>query len=357
MNGKKGIRKKVVLFAGMLFVALAFLACGGKKDVDGEKEAAKKEENTSAEKSAAEKRRETTFFSDMEKDDMVILFTTDVHHKLTDYFGYDGLMAVKKKVWDIVSEERTLLVDCGDCLNDGNLGEATKGMGVAQIMDYVGVDAAAPGNNDFAYGVAANIEIANTVKFQYLSCNLREKSTGGLVLKPYTVIEKSGKKIGIVGVTTPHHPHSYEGCTDFAESNQGTIPEEEAVYDFSEDCIFEQVQNAVDGARGDGAELVIVLAHLGREAEDGTGSIAMIASTTGIDAVIDGHAHEEVEMETYPNKDGEDVVLTSSGELMKNVGKLVIKKDGTIESGLLPLRSFLDKDSETTAYIEGLKNE
>lgn len=353
MNGKKGMMKKVVLFVGMLFVALAFLACGGKKDSDGEKEATKKEESTSAGKSAAEKRRETTFFSDIEKDDTVILFTTDVHHKLTDYFGYDGLMAVKKKVWDIVSEEQTLLVDCGDCLNDGKLGEATKGMGIAQIMDYVGVDAAVPGNNDFEYGVAANIEIANTVKFQYLSCNLREKSTGSLVLKPYTILEKNGKKIGIVGVTTPNHPHSYEGCTDFA---QGAISEEEAVYDFSEDCFYEQVQSAVDGARGEGAEYVILITHLGRNAKDGTGSVDVIENTRGIDGVIDGHAHIEIEMETHKNPDGKDVVLTSSGNWLKKVGKLVIKKDGSIVSGLLPLRAFLDKDSETTAYIEGLKN-
>lgn len=315
----------------------------------------KKENTKEPQATMVEEKEQHPFFADLEKDDRVILFTTDVHHKLTDYMGYDGLMSVKNKVQDIVTSDHAILVDCGDCLDCGDLGEQTKGKGIAQIMDYVGVDVAVPGNHDFKYGVANVKEIAQSANFQYLSCNLREISSGNQVLQPYTIIEKDGVKIGIIGVTTPSSTFTYEGSNDFAKETEEVTIDSSAVYDFSEDCLFEQVQNSVDQVKAEGAEYVVVVAHLGRDSENYS-SLEMIKHTTGINAVIDGHEHIEIEMETCQNADGEDVVLTSSGEYMIAVGKLVIKSDGTISSSLLHVADYLEKDKETTEFIEELKN-
>ena len=58
---------------------------------------------------------------------------------------------------------------------------------------------------------------------------------------------------------------------------------------------------------------MILLAHLGIEGitEEWT-SAALIASTTGIDAVIDGHSHE-VYQQQAANRDGQLITLTQTG--------------------------------------------
>ena len=63
-------------------------------------------------------------------------------------------------------------------------------------------------------------------------------------------------------------------------------------------------------------------------------SEAVIKNTTGIDAVIDGHSHETYD-KTYPNKNGEQVVVTQTGTKLSNIGKMTIKPDGTITTEMV----------------------
>lgn len=332
---------KKIITAGLMTMALMLTACGSTKNEIKENKTVEKEDEAD----------KLPFFSEVEKDDIVVLFTTDVHHKLTDYIGYDGYVFIKNKLEEKITNDNVISVDCGDCLNGGELGENTNGMGIAEIMEYVGMDVCVPGNNDFEYGVNSVKEISDKLDFEYVCCNLREKATNELVLKPYTIIEKSGKKIGIVGITTPNGTHYYEGCTDFAivdEMNEeNNTP---GLYDFSEENFFERVQNAVDSVREEGADYVIAITHLGKNGED-FGSVKMINNTTGIDAVIDGHEHIEIEMEKHKNANGEEVLLTAAGEYMAYVGKLVIDSNGVMKSSLLHVSEFNEKDEETTKYL------
>ena len=50
-------------------------------------------------------------------------------------------------------------------------------------------------------------------------------------------------------------------------------------------------------------------------------SSEVIANTTGIDAVLDGHAHQVIEGEWVKNKDGEDVLLTSTGTKLERLAR------------------------------------
>ena len=341
-NTLKKALKTWLLSGAILVSAATVTACGSGTATDNEAEQAEpagQETETENETNA--------FFTEIDGEDLVILFTTDVHHKLTEYMGYDGLMAIKRDVEDIIPDDQLIMVDCGDCLDGGELGEQTEGMGIAEIMDYVGIDVEVPGNHDFKYGVAKNVEIANASNFHYLSCNLRETASGKQVLEPYVMLEKGGKKIGIVGITTPQSTFSPEGSRDFAKTD--------ALYDFSQDCMYEQMQTCVDQLREDGADYVIVVAHLGRDTDEFS-SVDMIGHTTGIDAVIDGHEHIDIEMEIHQNANGEDVLLTSSGRYMEYVGELVIEPDGNLRSGLLHVSDYQKKDSETTDYIMDLKS-
>ncbi|XME03811.1 hypothetical protein QYZ88_006440 [Lachnospiraceae bacterium C1.1] len=68
-------------------------------------------------------------------------------------------------------------------------------------MNAVGYDVAIPGNHEFDYGVDRFLELSQKADYPYISCNFRKNKE--LLFEPYTIIEKAGKKIGFVGVTTP----------------------------------------------------------------------------------------------------------------------------------------------------------
>ena len=91
----------------------------------------------------------------------------------------------------------------------------------------------------------------------------------------------------------------------------------------------------MDAANAQGADYVILVGHLGNEGVSGQwSSEAVIKNTNGIDAVIDGHSHETYD-KTFPNKDGEQIVVTQTGTKLKNIGKMTIKPDGTITTEMV----------------------
>ena len=96
------------------------------------------------------------------------------------------------------------------------------------------------------------------------------------------------------------------------------------------------------------------MSHLGT---DGSSvpytSSDLIVNTTGINAVLDGHSHSVWEMELVQNAAGEDVILTSTGTKLNNVGSLFIAEDGTLTSALHSESLFQDEEAE--AFIATVK--
>ena len=140
-------------------------------------------------------------------------------------------------------------------------------------------------------------------------------------------------KVALVGASTPE---SFTKSTPayFQDANGNYI------YSFCEDesgqKLYDRIQSSVDAARADGANYVILVGHLG---ENGTterwSSDSIIKNTNGIDAVIDGHSHETVPSKVVKNKDGKDITLTQTGTKLQDIGKMTIKKDGTITTELI----------------------
>ena len=73
----------------------------------------------------------------------------------------------------------------------------------------------------------------------------------------------------------------------------------------------QDVQKAIDGARAEGADVVIALGHLGVDLSSAPWrSTDVIANTTGLDAFIDGHSHTVIENQIVSDGSGKEVVLT-----------------------------------------------
>ena len=265
-----------------------------------------------------------------EAKDIVILYTNDVHCGINDSIGYEGLARVKA-AYEAVGKE-VILVDCGDSVQGDVIGTLSKGEAIVELMNEVGYDVAVIGNHEFDYGMEQFNKNVSLAKFQYVCCNfLNDK--GEAVLKPYTIVEKAGKKIAFVGIDTPEA---------FTKSTPVYFQDGEGNYIFSfcegnnGQDLYDKVQETVDAARAEGADYVIALAHLGIDYQSAPWmSTDVITNTTGIDAVLDGHSHSVIAGDAVKNKDGENVILTSTGTKLDNVGIFTIDGEGKMSSMLL----------------------
>lgn len=247
-----------------------------------------------------------------------VLYTNDIHCEVS---GYPALAAYRAQLLE--NGENVVTVDAGDAIQGEAIGAQTKGSAIIDIMNTVGYDYAIPGNHEFDYSLSTFLDLTKNADFTYLSANFVDLQTGSTVFTPYAVKDFDGKKAAFIGICTPE---TYTKSTPvyFQDENGNYL------YSFSENTFYETIQNTIDQAREDGADIVIAVGHLGiNGTASGWKSTDVIANTTGIDVFIDGHSHETIANSIYQNKDGEDVPLTSTGTKFDNFGIMKIQIDAS----------------------------
>lgn len=286
----------------------------------------------------------------VQSNDVVVLYTNDVHCAVDSSIGYAGLAAYKKQLEAL--GDQVILADCGDAVQGAAIGALSNGSYIIDIMNQVGYDVAAIGNHEFDYGTDRFFELAQMADFSYLSCNFTNLTTGKLLFEPYKIIEKAGIKIAFIGIATPQTITT--SAPVYFQDAYGNY-----IYGFCQgddgQNLYKAVQSAADSARAAGADYVIALAHLGTD----TGaspytSPEVIANTSGIDAVLDGHSHSVVECQRVKNKAGRYVLLSQTGTGLTSIGMLCIS-DGNISTGLIS--DYSEKDETTAAFISNIENE
>ena len=268
----------------------------------------------------------TGAFAEGEDQDILILFTSDVHCGVAQGWGYAGLYEAKQ---NLSKDYNVLLVDDGDAIQGEAIGTMTTGEAIIDIMNDMGYDVVIPGNHEFDYGVERFLELTKKANFPYISCNFNKE--GELIFEPWLMKEIGGLKIAFVGVTTPYTLRS-STPTYFMDDNGNFI------YGFMQDetgeSVYNAVQQSVDAARAEGADYVIVIGHMGNETECIPWRYNdVISNVSGIDAFLDGHSHDTDQV-VMKDKDGKDVVRSACGTKMANIGVLHITRDGKISSEL-----------------------
>ena len=259
--------------------------------------------------------------------DIVILYTSDVHCGVDQGFGYAGLRAVRDYLE--AQGNKVFLVDDGDNIQGEPIGTMSKGELCMDLMNQMGYDVAIPGNHEFDYGMETFLKLTEEAKFPYVSCNFNKE--GELVFQPYVIKEADGAKIAFVGVTTPKTLTS--STPRYFQNEDG-----EFIYGFFQDesgeALYQAVQSAVDSARAEGADYVVLLGHLGNEAECAPWTYAdVISNTSGIDVMLDGHSHD-TEQVIMKNKDGKEIPRSACGTKLACIGWCRIAQDGTVSTGL-----------------------
>ena len=267
-------------------------------------------------------------------EDIVILYTNDVHTYIDGDMGYDAVAALKAEMK--TQYENVLLVDAGDHAQGTAYGSMDKGQSIINLMNAAGYDAATLGNHEFDYGMEGCENLRGWASFPYLSCNFYHESAGVRgenVLDSYKIFEMGGEKVAIIGITTPE---------SFTKSTPAYFQDENGNYIYGiaggsdGAALYADVQKAIDAAKAEGATQVIALGHLGVDASSSPWtSTEVIANVSGLDAFIDGHSHTTISNQVVNDKDGNPVTLTQTGQYLNAIGKMVISADGTITTELV----------------------
>ncbi len=289
---------------------------------------------------------------DIEKsEDIVILYTNDVHTYIDGPLSYDVIAAIKA---DLQTEYAyVLLADAGDHVQGTAYGSMDKGASVIALMNAAGYDVATLGNHEFDYGMQGCLDVIEWAEYAYVSANFhheRDGVKGESVLPAYAMFDCGEQKIAFVGITTPE-TFSKSTPTYFQDENGNFIYGISGGDDGSD--MRTDVQKAIDAAVAEGATTVVALGHLGIDGSSGSWtSTVTIEGLSGLDAFIDGHSHHALKGETVKDKDGNDVVLTQTGEYFGRIGMMIVDAEtGAITTDFIECNEILAEDGETvTGY-------
>jgi 2',3'-cyclic-nucleotide 2'-phosphodiesterase/3'-nucleotidase/5'-nucleotidase len=228
--------------------------------------------------------------------DIVVAATTDVHGRVRswDYYA-DSAESVRglaraATVVDSVrgaNPDRVVLVDAGDFLQGNPFTFAAARIDTLQpsavvaSMNAMHYDAVAVGNHEFNYGVPTLHRETSAATFKLLAANATGGQASG-TWRPWTIVERDGVKIGIIGATTPGSMHWDSSNLRAAGVTVGAIAP--------------AVAKAVADARAAGADAIVLVAHAGITGDTlEENPIARVArDVPGIDLIVFGHTHREL---------------------------------------------------------------
>ncbi|HVD62040.1 MAG TPA: 5'-nucleotidase C-terminal domain-containing protein [Gemmatimonadaceae bacterium] len=235
--------------------------------------------------------------------EIIVLSTTDVHGRIrawdyyTDSVEPRGLSRAATIVDSIraANRGRVILIDAGDLLQGNPFTFVAARVSrdsanpVIAAMNAMSYDAAAVGNHEYNYGVNYLERAVAQARFPFLSANTY-RPDGSHAFKPWTIVERSGVKVGIIGATTP-------GVMLWDEQNvRGRLTLSD---------IVPAVRSAVNEVRAAGADVIVVDVHSGLNERSSYDTVTThVASENvaeriakeipGIDLVVFGHSHKEV---------------------------------------------------------------
>ena len=164
-----------------------------------------------------------------------------------------------------------ILLDSGDQFQGSLFFTAHHGAAELAVMHQVGTEAMAVGNHEFDKGPATLASFIKAARFPVLSCNIDAGADPDLrgLIRPWAMFDRAGIKVGVVGVTVEE--------TSFLSSPGPLVRFSEA---------GPAVAKAAAAARAAGAQLVLVLSHLGVERDR-----ELAGTVPGAPVWLGGHSH------------------------------------------------------------------
>ncbi len=251
-----------------------------------------------------------------------IVGTADLHGRFEGSGGNGGLALLGGYLANLRAARRAdggavVLLDTGDTFQGGISSNLSEGAAVVDAYNALGYTALAVGNHDFEYGAVDTWDApalptpdlrgalkarAAQARFPFLAANLIDEATGRVVawpnVRPTTIVDAAGVRVGIVGVMTLH------ALSMTLAAN---------VHGLDVAPLAETIAREARALRASGAQLVIVASHAGGACTtfddpsalgscDPEGEMFEVARTLPpglVDAIVGGHTHGAVAHEVH----------------------------------------------------------
>jgi 5'-nucleotidase len=296
---------------------------------------------------------------------LIILHTNDVHARIDEFDNRAntcddderaagecfGGVARRKTAIDQIRGEggNVILVDGGDQFQGTLFYNQYKGSAARELMNALEYDAMAVGNHEFDDGPGALASFIGGADFPVLSANIDASTDSELAgrIKPYTVLDIGGEKIGVVGYTTED-----TAVLSNPGPNVKFNPTESSV------------QTSVDELTAQGINKIVAVSHAGFDKDR-----QVAERVTGLDVIVAGHTNtylsntDEAADGPYPvvisGPDGKPVLLVSDYAYGKYLGRLDVTfdEDGIATDyagGPILLDNSVAQDAALQARVEEL---
>ncbi len=249
---------------------------------------------------------------------LVILHLNDTHShfeplRMGDQAGQGGVIeraAYIDSVRRAEGKNNVLLLHAGDFSQGSSYFTKLGGDLEIETINALGYDCVTLGNHEFDNGIEDLGRRLAMLKCPVVCCNYDfSPFEAGKYIKPYTILNRGGYKIGIFGL-----------LCDISRMVDRTIADRIPHLD----DVAEANRWADYLKNEEKCDLVIALTHIGYEDEPFTDPM-MVPQVRNIDLVVGGHSHSFLdEMESATDPDGREVPIVQDGCWGLYIGKIEV---------------------------------
>jgi len=190
-----------------------------------------------------------------------------------------------------------IVLNAGDDFQGSPISALTKGMSQIRILNGIQPSAFTIGNHEFDYGRDNLQKAVNAANFSVLSCNLFDSTKMALFVRPYTIVESNGAKIGIIGLI----------MDDLISTVMPDNMDKMTVLNPAKSIMkyVEEIRNKTD--------IIIVLSHSGFHEDS-----LLATQLTEVDAIFGGHSHTRLKQPVPVN----NILVCQAGSRGQFLGHL-----------------------------------
>lgn len=250
----------------------------------------------------------------LDAQDLVILHVNDTHSHIDpqrsgDYEGRGGVIEQAAFIDSVRCAEgrrNVLLMHAADYGQGTSYFTELGGNIEIDVMNAMKFDVACLGNHEFDNGIDELARRLKNLKAEVVCANYSFEGTAleGLV-RPYAVLKKAGKKIGVIGLLTDiMKVVDRDIAMTLKYMDPAAVVNSYAAF----------LKNEKD------CDMVICLSHLGYGEDK-----ELASKTRNVDLIVGGHSHTLLhKKQLVRNPDGEEVVVVQNWKWGMNVGYMEV---------------------------------
>ncbi len=246
--------------------------------------------------------------------DLQVIATSDLHGKIypydyaTDSESTAGSITQLATAIKALRTENTLLLDAGDS-TQGNSAEEDFFLDEPVHPVMVGLnalkyDVCVSGNHEYNHGMEYLAKYIASCTGKFLTGNVLDKD-GKPIADGYTILERNGVKIGVIGMVTPN-------ITRWDAANLAGCTVNDPVVETRK--IIDKIGNDVD--------VLIAVMHMGMDNEYGvkdSGAADLAAACPELDLIVASHDHTQIE-----GKDLNGVLAVENADMAQSMNEIHI---------------------------------